>query len=100
VPGIKLDGPAIKRLQDILLDPGTYTKGREDTTTPPEFVLRFTKSKDDLDLEFSGEFFTMLVQYNGVYKRLLNCEPARGDFESVIGPLLGKNSPFGKAAQP
>ena len=26
--------------------------------------------------------------------------PARGDFESVIGPLLGKNSPYGRAAQP
>jgi hypothetical protein len=103
-PGIKLDGPATRRLQDILLNPVTYSEGGGSTTTPPELILRFTKGTNNLDLEFSGEFsgefFTMLVQYNGEYKRLLGCEPARGDFESVIGPLLGKNSPYGRAAQP
>jgi hypothetical protein len=99
-PGIKLDGPSIKRLQDILLTPETYSTEFGDTTTPPEFILRFTKGKNILDLEFSGDFLTMLVQHNGEYYKLLGCESARADFESVIGPLLGKNPDFGGTAQP
>lgn len=99
-PGIKLDGPTTKRLQDILLNPETYSTGGGDTTTPPEFILRFTKGKNILDLEFSGDFLTMLVQHNGEYYKLLGCESARGDFESVIGPLLGTNPDFGEADQP
>jgi hypothetical protein len=90
-PGIKLAKPAITRLQGILLDPNTYLKGREDTTTPPEFVLRFKKSQDTLDLEFSADFFTMLVRHNGTFGTLLNCERARDDFERIIDPILGNH---------
>jgi len=90
-PGIKLARPTIARLQSILLDPNTYLKGREDTTTPPEFVLRFKKSQDTLDLEFSANFFTMLVRHNGTFGTLLNCEGARHDFERIIDPILGKH---------
>lgn len=91
-PGIKLDKQLITRLQGILLDPNTYLKGREDSTTPPEFVLRFKKSPDTLDLEFSADFFTMLVRHNGTFCTLLNCEGARPDFERIIDQILDKHS--------
>jgi hypothetical protein len=85
---INLPAAVVRKLSEILLDPESYDQMLGDTTDSPEIILRFERAGRSLNLEFSDEFRTMLINSGGKYEKLINCEPARDALEIAIGPFL------------
>jgi hypothetical protein len=87
-PGISLPKAAVERLRRILTDPESFDEFKGDTAPlMPDIVLTFRRHDKSVNLAFSDDLKMVSVRADGKF-RMLNCEPARHDFERVLGPFL------------